>query len=166
MLKAADKGLSWGVLDAAIGPRVRLLRNILTSRSIMVSAPVGLPTGSLTVLSLIAANPGSSQTVLARQAGINKSALVGLVDELEKRGLAERDRSTTDRRLNRLTVTKAGAATIEDLLARVEWVEAPVREALGEADIQQLNALLDRVLDSLKDEDASGSNSGTLGGGP
>ena len=37
---------------------MRLLRNYLQSRSIAVSEPYGLPLGSLTVMSLIAANPG------------------------------------------------------------------------------------------------------------
>ncbi|MEO6041112.1 MAG: helix-turn-helix domain-containing protein, partial [Croceibacterium sp.] len=68
--------LDWGILAGSVGPRVRLLRNALGARSIAASQPHGLPTGSLTVLALIAANPGSSQTGLARRAGINKSALV------------------------------------------------------------------------------------------
>ena len=55
------KTLDWGILEGSVGPRVRLLRNALSARSIAASAPHGLPTGSLTVLALIAANPGSSQ---------------------------------------------------------------------------------------------------------
>ena len=76
------KALDWGILEGSVGPRVRLLRNALSARSIAVSAPHGLPTGSLTVLALIAANPGSSQTALASRAGLNKSALVGIIDQL------------------------------------------------------------------------------------
>jgi DNA-binding MarR family transcriptional regulator len=100
-----QKTLEWGILAGSVGPRVRLLRNALTARSIAVSAPFGLPTGSLTVLALIAANPGSSQSALAKRAGLNKSALVGIVDQLEAKGLAARDRSATDRRRNQVTVT-------------------------------------------------------------
>ena len=43
---------------------------MLHSRSITVSEPFGLPTGSLTVMSLIAANPGNSQKQLADWAGM------------------------------------------------------------------------------------------------
>ena len=46
------KALDWGILEGSVGPRVRLLRNALSARSIAVSAPHGLPTGSLTVLAL------------------------------------------------------------------------------------------------------------------
>src|SRR5690606_6393166 len=87
------EALSWGVLDGSVGPRVRLLRNVLSARSIAVSAPFGLPTGALTVLALISANPGSSQSALAGRAGLNKSALVGIIDQLEALGLAARARS-------------------------------------------------------------------------
>jgi DNA-binding MarR family transcriptional regulator len=141
--------LEWGVLAGSIGPRVRLLRNSLGARSIAVSAPHGLPTGSLTVLSLIAANPGTSQSALAARAGINKSALVGIVDELEQRGLAARDRSASDRRRNDLSVTAEGEQVIAALFEAVTKEEAPIREALGPRDMTQLLALLDRALDAI-----------------
>src|SRR6187402_1266499 len=127
--------LDWGILAGSVGPRVRLLRNALAARSIAVSAPHGLPTGSLTVLALIAANPGSSQSALARRAGLNKSALVGIVDGLEQRGLAARDRSASDRRRNQLTVTPAGEAAMQALYAAVSREEGPIRDALGSADL-------------------------------
>jgi DNA-binding MarR family transcriptional regulator len=135
----------WGRLADSVGPRVRLLRNALAARSIAALEDFGLPTGSLTVLSLIAANPGSSQTVLARAAGLNKSALVGIVDELEKRGLAGRDRSASDRRRNQLSVTAAGEAAMKAMFDRVRKGEDAVREALGAADHRRLLDLLDRA---------------------
>ena len=139
------KALDWGILEGSVGPRVRLLRNALSARSIAASVPHGLPTGSLTVLALIAANPGSSQTALAGRAGLNKSALVGIVDELEKRGLAARDRSASDRRRNQLTVTPAGESAMKTMFERVREGEDLLRDALGAADHRQLLALLDRA---------------------
>src|SRR6187549_90953 len=111
------KALDWGILEGSVGPRVRLQRNALTARSIAVSAPHGLPTGSLTVLALIAANPGSSQTALAGRAGLNKSALVGIVDQLEQRGMVERDRAASDRRRYQVSVTPKGDKTMRELFA-------------------------------------------------
>lgn len=154
--KAAEKpgdAIEWGILGGSIGPRARLLVNALTTRSMVVSAPQGLPTGSLTVLALIAANPGSSQTALARKAGIAKSGLVNLVDQLEARGLAARDRSATDRRRNRLTVTPAGKEMMHLLFGVVDPEEAPVREALGPRDFATLLSLLDRALAALPARD-------------
>jgi DNA-binding MarR family transcriptional regulator len=135
----------WGQLADTVGPRVRLLRNALAALSIAALEDFGLPTGSLTVLSLIAANPGSSQTVLARAAGLNKSALVGIVDELERRGLAARDRSANDRRRNQLSVTREGEAAMKAMFERVRSGEDRVREALGPGDHAKLIELLDRA---------------------
>lgn len=148
-MSGADE-LDWGVLAGSIGPRVRLLRNALVARSIAVSSPHGLPTGSLTVLSLVAANPGSSQTALARRAGLNKSALVGIVDQLEQRALIARDRSATDRRRYGVTVTAEGERLIQTLFAAVSAEEAPIREALGAADMAVLLSLLDRAIGALE----------------
>jgi len=145
------KALDWGILAGSVGPRVRLLRNALAARSIAVSAPHGLPTGSLTVLALIAANPGSSQNALAKRAGLNKSALVGIVDQLEAKGLAARDRSASDRRRNQVTVTPEGAAAMQALFVAVTTEEGPVRDALGLADLEVLLALLDRAIAALED---------------
>ena len=143
--------LDWGILSGSVGPRVRLLRNELHGRSITVSAPYGLPTGSLTVLALIAANPGNSQTALARRAGLNNSALVGIVDQLEQRGLVERGRAANDRRRYQLTVTPAGREMMETLFSAVTKEEGPIREALGARDLATLLALLDRVIVALEE---------------
>ena len=142
--------LDWGILAGSVGPRVRLLRNALTARSIAASAPYGLPTGSLTVLALIAANPGSSQSALARRAGLNKSALVGIVDQLEAKGLAARDRSESDRRRNQVTVTPEGEAAMQALFAAVAGEEKAIRDALGQADLEGLLGLLDRAIAALE----------------
>lgn len=145
------KTLDWGLLAGSVGPRARLLRNALTARSIAVSAPYGLPTGSLTVLALIAANPGSSQSAVARRAGLNKSALVGIVDQLESKGLAARDRSASDRRRNQVTVTRAGEAAMQALFAAVSREEQPIHAALGAEDMATLLALLDRAIGALEE---------------
>jgi DNA-binding MarR family transcriptional regulator len=148
--KDTSEGLDWGLLAGSVGPRIRVLRNALTARSIAVSAPHGLPTGSLTVLSLVAANPGSSQTALADRAGLNKSALVGIIDQLEQRGLIARDRSTTDRRRYGVTVTPDGEQAMQSLFAAVNQEEKPIRDALGERDMAVLLELLDGAIGALE----------------
>ena len=143
------KALDWGILEGSVGPRARLLRNALSARSIAVSAPHGLPTGSLTVLALIAANPGSSQTALAGRAGLNKSALVGIVEGLEQRGFVDRDRAASDRRRYRVSVTAEGEQAMRALFALVDREEQPIRDALGTRDMITLLALLDRAIEAL-----------------
>jgi DNA-binding MarR family transcriptional regulator len=144
------KALDWGILEGSLGPRVRLLRNALSARSIAVSEPHGLPTGSLTVLALIAATPGSSQTALAKRAGLNKSALVGIVDRLEREGMAERGRAAGDRRRYEVSVTAEGERAMQALFAAVSREEQAIRDALGKRDTIQLLALLDRAIGALE----------------
>lgn len=145
--------LDWGIFSESVGPRARLLRNMLHARSIAVSEPFGLPTGSLTVMALIMANPGSSQKQLADWAGITSPALVGLVDELERRGLLCRERSPNDRRRNSLVLTDEGSQTCEAMMAVVSAIEAPIRDALGPQDMARLISLLDRAVAALREDD-------------
>ena len=158
--KRRGEELGWGILEGSVGPRVRLLRNVLGARSIAVSAPHELPTGSLTVLALIAANPGRSQTALADRAGLNKSALVGIVDQLEKRGLAERVRVSTDRRRYRVTVTPAGKEMIDTLFSLVDPAEWPIRDALGERGMATLLSLLDQAIVALEESEWNAAEKG------
>jgi DNA-binding MarR family transcriptional regulator len=148
--------LDWGIYSGSIGPRLRLLRNMLLTASIEVSAPFGLPTGSLTVMALIAANPDSSQVMLARQAGMTGPSLVGLIDELEARGLVTRIRSVTDRRRNRLVLTEGGAATMDRLFAVVRDIEAPIREAFSDEELADFVSYLDRAIAALTEVKPAG----------
>lgn len=141
--------MDWGILAGSIGPRVRLLRNSLNAGSLVQSEPYGLPTGSLTVMALIAANPGCSQVQLAALAGITGPSLVGIIAELEGRGLLSRERDSADRRRNMVVLTQAGREKMETLFAAVTVIEQPVREALGAADMARLISLLDRAVAAL-----------------
>lgn len=139
-------------MSNSLGPRVRLLRNNLNARSIAVSEPFGLPTGSLTIMSLIERNPGSSQKELADKAGITGPGLVSLVDELEQRGLVKRERSSTDRRRNMLVLTESGQETVAALFKVVTEIEAPIRQELSREELTQLLSMIDRVLVALGEE--------------
>lgn len=128
---------------------MRLLRNSLGALSIAVSEPFGLPTGSLTVMALVDANPGSSQAALAAQAGITGPSLVGIIGDLEKRGLVTRERSTEDRRRNMLVLSDDGKAMLDSLFAEVNGIEAQIRDELGTKDMAQLAQLLDRAIEAM-----------------
>ncbi len=125
------------------------MRNSLNAASITVSEPFGLPTGSLTVMALVAANPGSSQAALAEQAGITGPSLVGIIDELEKRGLVARERSAEDRRRNMLVLSAKGQETMDALFAEVTDIEKPIRDELGEKDMARLTQLLDKAVNAV-----------------
>ncbi len=142
-------GMDLGLLGESIGPAVRHLRNLLTSRIVAAFEPYGLRSGSHSTMALIAANPGCSQSEIARNIGTDKSIVVAIVDDLEKNGLAERQRSTEDRRRNVLNLTEKGRKLMLELDTLGRSVELPIRAALSPEEVEQLINLTRRAVDAL-----------------
>lgn len=137
-------GMDWGLLSNTVGTGVRLLRNELTDRIIEAYAPFSLRSGALSTMMLIKANPGCSQSELAREVAMDDSAMVAIIDELEGRGLAVRSRSKADRRRNSLALTPAGETVMHEMIACAMEVERPIREELSEEELATFIALLRR----------------------
>jgi DNA-binding MarR family transcriptional regulator len=76
---------------------------------------------------------------------MDKSVTVTLVDEMERRGWAERKRSPTDRRRHALFVTAEGEAQLEEMFALVSETENAVLHQLSPAELLLLSELLDRM---------------------
>lgn len=144
--------LDWGILSQSLGPRLRLIRNHLNTRSIAVSDPFGLPTGSLTVMTLISANPGSSQKQIADWAGITGAGLVNIIDELEERKLVSRERSPTDRRRNIIVLASEGADTLKKIFAAVSGIEDPIRNELSPEEMKLFLSFIDRIATALEQD--------------
>lgn len=97
------------------------------------------------VMRLIALTPGRSQQSLANELGMLPSKVVTLVDDLERRGLVERQRNPDDRRLYALHLTRHG----KQFLARIRDVadahENDLVGSLADTERDQLAALLTRI---------------------
>ncbi|WP_163543636.1 MarR family winged helix-turn-helix transcriptional regulator [Occultella kanbiaonis] len=78
-------------------------------------ATLGVAPGDVGLLRLIATHPGVSQRALAELLGVGPSRVVALVDGLERKGLAQRTRSETDRRHHELSLTGAGRSVLADM---------------------------------------------------
>ena len=146
----AARGLDRGDLDSLIGPSVRVVRNILTGRIVAAHAALDARPGIFSLLTLIAFNPGCSQTDLAREAGLDKSAVLQLLDELVARDCVRRDRSQADRRRYELAITPVGTAFREALLPVTVAVEQPLRDALSPSELELLRSMLERARDALE----------------
>ncbi|MBV1789681.1 MarR family transcriptional regulator [Marinobacterium sp. D7] len=64
--------------------------------------------GLFGVLEIVDRNPGLTQTLVANAMGNDRSAMVAIIDRLEKRGLIERRPSPVDRRSKALYMTAQG----------------------------------------------------------
>jgi DNA-binding MarR family transcriptional regulator len=100
------------------------------------------------MLSHLAASEGQSQQALSNALGIHRSAVVTLVDDLEHRGLAERQRDPADRRAYTLYLTPPGRALLADLQRMAEDHEDELMTALDASERSRLISLLQRVAES------------------
>lgn len=146
---APEGALDRGLLSAGVGPRIRLLRNLLAQRVMSAFAPFGLRSGAFSTLALIAANPGCSQNDIARELAMDKSGIVAIVDELEQRGLASRTRLAHDRRRHALSLTPAGVALMREMHVAASSVEQPILDALSRQELDQFLSLLERAYGAL-----------------
>ncbi|MFI6349457.1 MarR family winged helix-turn-helix transcriptional regulator [Streptomyces sp. NPDC050560] len=97
------------------------------------------------VLRLLAGAPGRSQRELADQLGMPPSRFVSFADELEERGLIERRRNPSDRRLHALHLTDAGVTLLSELREVATAHEQQTCQALTPDEHKQLRALLHRL---------------------
>ena len=139
-----------GVLSEVLGFHVRRLHKRMTRRFAEGVGDTGARPGAFTALAFISANPGVSQTELAREMGFDKATIVALIDSLERLGWAVRERASSDRRRHCLGLTRAGETALKRLLQTVNVVEAPVRAALSSAELRRLVELLDRANEALE----------------
>jgi DNA-binding MarR family transcriptional regulator len=109
---------------------------------------LGLHPRHFGMLSHLAASEGRSQQALSIALGIHRSAVVALVDDLERRGLAERRRDPLDRRAYTLYLTQAGREMLAGLERMAEEHEAELLTALDASERSQLISTLQRVAES------------------
>lgn len=94
------------------------------------------------VLLIIAANSGLSQSTLAATLGIQRARLVRVLDRLEMRGLTRRLRSAADGRTHALRLTPKGQATLRRARELSDLHEARLIDRLGEDSYEVLRNIL------------------------
>lgn len=136
---------SIGVLASLLGFRMRRIHSHLTRSFSARLGEEALKPGGFSALALIAANPGLSQQMLSAELGQDKATVVALLDELERRGWAERRRDGADRRRHHLHVTTAGRTILNRMAAEAAANERMVVAALTSEEAETLMRLLDKV---------------------
>jgi DNA-binding MarR family transcriptional regulator len=109
---------------------------------------LGLTPALCAVLNVLGPREGTIQQQLSSDMGIDPSAMVKLINELEDAGLAERRRRPGDRRAWEVAITPKGRRTLHRARRLVAQVEDNVLGGLTSADRRQLLKLLRRALES------------------
>lgn len=107
---------------------------------------IGLTPALFGLLNVLGARDGTIQQQLSADMGIDPSAMVILINELEDAGLAERRRRQGDRRAWEVTITTAGRRRLDHARRLAAQVEDEVLGGLSSAEREQLLTLLRRAL--------------------
>ncbi|MBV8699260.1 MAG: MarR family transcriptional regulator [Bradyrhizobium sp.] len=95
----------------------------------------------------IQTHPGIDATRLSAVIAFDRSTLGSVIERLQDKGLIERAASAEDRRVKLLTITKAGAALLRDIVPAVERAQARMLQPLKAADRKTLMTLLSQLVD-------------------
>jgi len=134
--------LNPGALPGLLGYRLRLAQQAVF-RDFAASVQ-GLSPGRVGLLITIDANPGITQSRLAEAAERDRSTMVGVLDQLQARGLIQRRRGS-DRRTNSLWLTRNGRALLGRALRAIARHERRISARLSAAERRQLLELLGKI---------------------
>jgi DNA-binding MarR family transcriptional regulator len=141
----AGQAIDHGVLTGLVGFHLRQAQIAVFRDFVESMGPLEMTPGLFAVLVLIEANPGLKQSDLARAVHLDRSTVVSVVDNLERRRLVERRAAANDRRSNALRLTSAGAALLRRLKRRVAQHEKRLTRELDARERGTLVTLLGRI---------------------
>jgi len=122
--------LGLGALDGHLGYYVRRLQLWIFKDFVQTLASLKVKPAQYSVLLLIEANPGASQSAIARQLHIEPARLARMLHGLQERGWVAR--LASDGRTNALQLTPAGRRALSRVKKAARKHEAQVAARLGQ----------------------------------
>ena len=146
---AGEGGMDYGCLPSLLGYNLRRVQSAVFQHFAASIGPHDISPGQFGVLVLVEANPGLSQTALARALNVNRSTIVPVIDRLEAEGLVIRQKKANDRRTHELHLTAHGASRFKILKAAVVKHDQAVAGCLGDSQKKDLIRALANIRDGL-----------------
>jgi MarR family transcriptional regulator, organic hydroperoxide resistance regulator len=116
----------------------------------------GISAAQASVLFVLAREGATSQKTVARQLGLNESAVTGMVGRLTAMGLVRREPSPSDGRAWSITLTAEGETALKQFRTVLDSLNRDLAAALGgDADVARLAADL-RAIAGLDGQKADG----------
>jgi DNA-binding MarR family transcriptional regulator len=108
-------------------------------------APIGADPRTYAVLVALASDDGQSQRRLSARLGIHRNAMVTVIDNLERRGLAKRLPHPDDRRAVAVTLTAKARSLLPALDEQGRALEDEISTPLSSQERDTLRHLLQRI---------------------
>ena len=143
--EAIGLSVNFGPLAHWVGFNLRMAQEAAFQAFSHLSQEIGESPGRFATLTLIARNPGISQTELSLANGRDKSSLTPVVEDLVKRGLVERKRMDNDRRTYRLNLTPSGKKILTMLTRCARRHERNLDRVIGERDRKRFIQILKKI---------------------
>ena len=143
--EAFAESINFGPLAHWVGFNLRMAQEAAFQAFSRRSLEIGESPGRFATLTLIARNPGISQTELSHANGRDKSSLTPVVEELVRRGLVERKRMDSDRRTYRLNVTSSGKKVLTTLTRCARRHERNLDHVIGARDRKRFIQILKKI---------------------
>ena len=143
--EAVAESIRFGPLEYWVGFNLRMAQESAFQAFSRRSQEIGESPGRFATLTIIARNPGISQTELSHANGRDKSSLTPVVEDLVRRGLVESKRMRQDRRTYRLNLTPAGKKTLTNLTRCARRHERVMDGIIGQRDRKRFIQILKRL---------------------
>lgn len=137
--------LHFGLLPGLIGYQLRMAQIALFRDFAQGPGTEDVTPGLFGVLVVIEANPDLKQSDLARATHLDRSTVVTVIDNLEKRGLVERRIALHDRRSNAIRLTEAGVTLLKKLKRQVAAHEKRLIQNFSAEERETFIRLLQKV---------------------
>ena len=120
--------IDYGLLPGLVGYQLRMAQIALFRDFAQGPGGEDVTPGLFGVLVIIEANPDLKQSELACATHLDRSTVVTVIDNLERRGLVERRVALHDRRSNAIRLTAAGTTLLRKLKRQVSQHEKRLLE--------------------------------------
>jgi MarR family transcriptional regulator, lower aerobic nicotinate degradation pathway regulator len=117
----------------------------IKSRAIEEFEAAGCSMYQYSVLAMVGEESRTSQAAIADALSLDRSQLVGVLDDLEERGLIERRRDPEDRRRHMVTLTAEGKRQLVRLRGIIKRLEEAFLSPLDEKERAKLHDTLLKV---------------------
>jgi DNA-binding MarR family transcriptional regulator len=151
--KPSTDKIDYGLLDQSLGYIIRRAQIRVFQEFADFFEALEVKPAEFSALEIIHRNAGLRQSALAKSLGIQRTNMVGMLDQLQGRNLIERRPSTTDLRAHELHLTSKGKKFLNHLHQQFFKHEGDLENRLGKEAYRETRENLRKIFSTPPSED-------------